>query len=59
MSDSELNRRDFIKVTTGIVGGLIGAAIGLPAIAYLLDPAFKPGASWSYSARMCGQSVNA
>ncbi len=44
MSDSELNRRDFIKVTTGIVGGLIGAAIGLPAIAYLLDPAFKPGA---------------
>lgn len=44
MSDSELNRRDFIKVTTGIVGGLIGAVIGLPAIAYLLDPAFKPGA---------------
>lgn len=44
MSDSELNRRDFIKVTTGIVGGLIGAAIGLPAIAYLFDPAFKTGA---------------
>ncbi len=44
MSESELNRRDFIKVTTGIVGGLIGAAIGLPAIAYLLDPAFKTGA---------------
>jgi menaquinol-cytochrome c reductase iron-sulfur subunit len=44
MSDGELNRRDFIKVTTGIVGGLIGVAIGLPAVAYLLDPAFKPGA---------------
>jgi Rieske Fe-S protein len=44
MSDGELNRRDFIKVTTGIVGGLIGAAIGLPAIAYLLGPAFKTGA---------------
>jgi Rieske Fe-S protein len=44
MSDGELNRRDFIKVTTGIVGGLIGAAIGLPAIAYLLQPAFKAGA---------------
>jgi len=43
MSDSELSRRDFIKVTTGIVGGLIGAAIGLPAISYLLDPAFKSG----------------
>ncbi len=41
MSDNELGRRDFIKVTTGIVGGIIGAAIGLPAIAYLLDPAFK------------------
>ena len=44
MADNELNRRDFIKVTTGIVGGLIGAAIGVPAIAYLLDPAFKAGA---------------
>jgi len=43
MSDSELGRRDFIKVTTGIVGGLIGVALGLPAIAYLLDPAFKSG----------------
>ena len=39
-----VSRRDFIKVTTGIVGGLIGAAIGLPAIGYLLDPAFKAGA---------------
>lgn len=48
MSDSELNRRDFIKVTTGIVGGLIGAVIGLPAIGYLLDPAFQQGskAGW-------------
>ncbi len=39
-----VSRRDFIKVTTGIVGGLIGAVIGLPAIGYLLDPAFKAGA---------------
>lgn len=39
-----ISRRDFIKVTTGIVGGLIGAAIGLPAIAYLLQPAFQAGA---------------
>ncbi len=43
-SPGGISRRDFIKVTTGIVGGLIGAAIGLPAIAYVLDPAFKPGA---------------
>ncbi len=39
-----VSRRDFIKVTTGIVGGLIGVAIGAPAIGYLLDPAFKAGA---------------
>jgi menaquinol-cytochrome c reductase iron-sulfur subunit len=39
-----ITRRDFIKVTTCIVGGLIGAALGLPAIAYVLDPAFKAGA---------------
>jgi Rieske Fe-S protein len=38
-----LSRRDFIKVTTGIVGGLIGVFIGAPAVAYLLDPAFKAG----------------
>ena len=44
MADHEVSRRDFIKVTTTIVGGLIGAALGLPAIAYLLDPAFKAGA---------------
>lgn len=44
MSDShELSRRDFIKVTTGIVGGLIGAVIGLPAIYYLIDPALREG----------------
>lgn len=44
MADNTINRRDFIKVTTGIVGGLIGAALGVPAIAYLLDPVFKAGA---------------
>jgi Rieske Fe-S protein len=44
MSDShELSRRDFIKVTTGIVGGLIGTMIGLPAVFYLIDPAFQEG----------------
>jgi menaquinol-cytochrome c reductase iron-sulfur subunit len=34
---NEISRRDFIKVTTGIVGGLIGVAIGLPTISYLID----------------------
>jgi menaquinol-cytochrome c reductase iron-sulfur subunit len=40
----EVSRRDFIKVTTTIVGGAIGAALGVPALIYLLDPAFKAGA---------------
>ena len=35
----DLSRRDFIKATTGIIGGLIGAFIGIPAIAYLIGPA--------------------
>ena len=35
------SRRDFIKITTAAVGMFIGAAIGLPAIAYLIDPALK------------------
>jgi menaquinol-cytochrome c reductase iron-sulfur subunit len=41
---SEVSRRDFIKVTTGIVGGIIGAVIGLPTIYYLIDPALREGA---------------
>lgn len=43
MSNHELSRRDFIKVTTGIVGGVIGAAMGLPALAYVLEPAMRAG----------------
>jgi Rieske Fe-S protein len=35
-----ISRRDFIKLTTAAVGTLIGAGVGLPAIAYLVDPAF-------------------
>jgi len=38
-----ISRRDFIKITTAAVGTFIGAAIGLPAIAYLIDPALKSG----------------
>jgi len=41
---SHISRRDFIKITTAAVGTFIGAAIGLPAIAYLIDPALKSGA---------------
>jgi len=36
-----INRRDFIKATTALVGGLIGIAIGTPTIAYLLSPSLR------------------
>ena len=39
-----ISRRDFIKVTTSIIGGIIGAAIGAPAVYYLIDPALREGA---------------
>ena len=38
---NRLSRRDFIKATTGIVGGIIGAGIGIPAIGYLIAPALR------------------
>jgi Rieske Fe-S protein len=36
-----ISRRDFIKATTAVVGSLIGVAIGLPSIAYLLSPSLR------------------
>ena len=36
-----ISRRDFIKLTTVAAGTVIGAAVGLPAIDYLIDPALK------------------
>jgi Rieske Fe-S protein len=44
MSEHEVSRRDFIKVTAGVVGGVIGLTVAVPVVAYLLDPAFKTGA---------------
>jgi menaquinol-cytochrome c reductase iron-sulfur subunit len=44
MSNSEkpnVSRRDFMKTTILGIGGLIGAAIGLPAIAYVVGPALQ------------------
>src|SRR5512141_1766962 len=43
MSES-LNRREFIKGTAVMIGGLITAVIGLPTVAYLIDPALKESA---------------
>lgn len=39
--ESKLNRRDFMKTAIVSIGGLIGAAIGLPAVSYIVGPALK------------------
>ena len=36
-----ISRREFIGLITGAVGTLIGAAVALPAIAYLIEPALR------------------
>jgi len=36
-----ISRRNFIGLVTAAVGAVIGAAVGLPAIAYLIAPALK------------------
>lgn len=48
MSDPEttnVSRRDFMKMAILSIGGLIGAAIGLPAIAYVVGPALQQNIS--------------
>jgi len=39
----EISRRDFMKVTIGAIGGLIGLGFGIPAIAYVVTPALAKG----------------
>ncbi len=39
--ENKLNRRDFMKTAIVSIGGLIGAAIGLPAVSYIVGPALK------------------
>ncbi|MFH1186000.1 MAG: ubiquinol-cytochrome c reductase iron-sulfur subunit [Chloroflexota bacterium] len=37
----DVSRRDFMKGAIAVIGGLIGAALGIPAIAYVVGPALK------------------
>ena len=41
--DEQVNRRDFMKTAIITIGGIIGGAIGLPAIPYIVGPALKQG----------------
>jgi Rieske Fe-S protein len=36
-----INRRDFLKVSTWAIAGLISTALAIPAIAFILGPALK------------------
>lgn len=40
-----LSRSDFVKTMSIVIGGIIGAAVGLPGIGYLVGPFLKPAAS--------------
>ena len=40
-----IDRRDFVKLTTAAIGTVIGASIGIPAIGYLISPAMKEDSS--------------
>lgn len=40
---NHVSRRDFMKVITGAIGGIVTAVIGAPAVGYLIDPALKAG----------------
>ena len=39
--DKNLNRRDFIKAASVIMGGFIGLVTTLPAIGYLISPSLR------------------
>ncbi len=45
---NHISRRDFMKVTTGAIGGIITAAIGAPVVGYLIDPALRAGAKQAW-----------
>ena len=40
-SDGMMTRRKFMKAAIAAIGSLIGGAVGLPAIAYVVGPALK------------------
>lgn len=39
----QVSRRRFLGTATWVIGGLINAALAIPAIAFILGPALKPG----------------
>ena len=37
----KMNRRDFTKIVSTFLGGIMGAVMGIPIIGYVIDPALK------------------
>ena len=44
----KINRRDFMSITTWAIGILIGAGLGIPAIAYIIGPALRKDETFSW-----------
>lgn len=44
-SSHRMSRRDFVKVVTATLSSIMGAALGIPIIGYLIDPALKSQSS--------------
>jgi len=40
-SKKGIDRRDFMKATIAAIGGIIGAALGIPAVSFIIGPAQK------------------
>jgi Rieske Fe-S protein len=43
-----LSRKDFVTATVGVLGAIMGAVVGIPAIGYLISPATKSQESESW-----------
>lgn len=41
-SSNQITRRDFVKAVITTMGAVMGIVIGLPAIGYIIGPAFRP-----------------
>ena len=39
--DQQINRRNFLAIATWAIGGFIGIAMAIPAVAYIIGPALK------------------
>ena len=44
----QLKRRDFLSIATWAIGILIGAGLGLPAVAYIIGPALREDEAFAW-----------